>query len=533
MISSTLMLLLLLPASATIKQCGETPPPRFSPCRPSQTEINEIMALLKEGNRHHLEYLKASADESRFRTEDEAGREIDLEDWNDSRLEAERRKNRMESANQEALTKVGAYYGIRPSNLSGSIGDGLLKKGQAHWQPMMHEERDGIYSAIGTRHSDKNGSNTYSFKYEDSYRFKDPETGEETFRNTDSATLDMGATFVSIRVFQRAIKSNNPAVLATTLAFEAAKFDRLTETRWWAAGWRFKEHVANAALSEAIKAAKAVGINDEELEALETRQREAQYAARIGTWGGRLLNPGYTSLGESDENAKQYAKEESARDAIKRQQSELAKRLEDQRKDRAERRRKEEIEEEWREFHRTNPGAFRDAPNRSCGGEGTWTGGIFFPSPPCPSTPAQPARPQINPSPVIPAEPFPSVAPARPSPTFDKLGAINSLAQRGCGNSALPSSEELNNIWTRIAPIPKDSAASERMGLSGCQKSLFDKLMLAASGGGHSSMTVERFEALAAAARSEGQAVVPDDEPAPPRESVPWCLQAPGRRCIR
>jgi hypothetical protein len=491
------------------------------------------MALVKAGNEHHSEYLRSSAKEEGLRKAALKGEDVDLQAWNDRRLNAQSNRDLMEAAYQDALEMAGKYYGVRPSNLSGGIGGGLLKKGQAHWQPMMHEERDGIISAMGTRPSDGNESNTYSFKYEDSYRFRDPETGEETVRKTDSATLDMGATFVSIRVFQRAIKSNNPAVLATTLAFEAAKFDRLTDAHWWATGWRFKEHVANAALSEAIKAAKAVGINDEELQALESRQREAQYAARIGTWGGRLLNPGYTSLEESDDNARQYAKEESARDAIKRQQSELAKRLEDQRKDRAERRRKEEIEEEWREFHRTNPGAFRDAPNSSCGGQGTWTGGVYFPSPPCLSIPAQPARPHINPSPAIPAEPFPSVAPARPNPRFDKLGAINSLAQRGCGNAALPSSEEFNSTWARIAPMPEDSAASERLGLSGCQKSLFDKLMLAASGGGHSSMTVEKFEALAAAARSEGQAVVPDDDPAPPREDVPWCLQAPGRRCIR
>lgn len=161
--------------------------------------------------------------------------------------------------------------------------------------------------------------------------------------------------------------------------------------------------------------------------------------------------------------------------------------------------------------------------------------GLLTPVSPCiPTLPTAQSRHGVAPvqgvSPAQPAVPAGPIAPAPPvQAAFIPLAALNRMAARGCADPWALSQPELDWHWQRLLGTPFDVTAGTKLGLEGCQYSLFMRLMQMASEKNPEKLTREVFAQAATAARAPAYSQ-PFEEPYEPRPearpaapAVPTC----------
>lgn len=104
----------------------------------------------------------------------------------------------------------------------------------------------------------------------------------------------------------------------------------------------------------------------------------------------------------------------------------------------------------------------------------------------------------------VPALPPPAVVATLPRPVeraFSPEISLNSLASNGCADPYALEQEELDWSWSRLLGTRYRPEKADAMGLSGCQRVLFLRLMSMAAAGTPSRLTREDFAAVALEAR--------------------------------
>lgn len=188
-------------------------------------------------------------------------------------------------------------------------------------------------------------------------------------------------------------------------------------------------------------------------------------------------------------------------------------------------------EEERRRWERWGAGSQGSGQGSGCPAP---IPGLLTPILPCvPTLPtAQPSHGVVPPPgvAVLPAQPAaPVVLPAPAQAAFIPLEAFNRLAAKGCTDPWAFSQPELDWHWQRLFGLPFDVTAGPKLGLEGCQYSLFMRLMQMASEKNPEKLTREVFAQAATAARAPAYSQ-PFEEPDEPRTgsrpaapAVPTC----------
>ena len=173
-------------------------------------------------------------------------------------------------------------------------------------------------------------------------------------------------------------------------------------------------------------------------------------------------------------------------------------------------------------------------PSYSGGGNGC---GIGIPGGLSSTLPCAPRLPKVEPRypapPPVAARPTePAVAARLPEPAqpaFSTPHALNRLAAGGCGNPWAFTQEDLDWYWYRLSGTTFNEGSATRLGLEGCQYSLFMRLMQMASERNPERLTTNIFAQAAATARAPAYAQ-PFEEPYEPRTgsgpaspAVPTC----------
>ena len=331
--------------------------------------------------------------------------------------------------------------------------------------------------------------------------------------------MDDGTVFVSIEYLRIARSLGSPAALAAIIDHEAAHFEALVSKE----GWTGFDSGQYRAYARQEKTGAAIGLEESEREWAKSQRKKHAGLAYF-----RELWPGYRAGPASDDYP--YRKDKDLKENLetwKGAQGVLAK-IRAEREDlnaRLETRRQGAPDE-----------GLRDSLNESrhsCGGEGWWAGDVYIPVLPCPDTVRGPMPSPAPPHALTatpPAVAFP--APLQPPPVveaFNPWKTLNDLARRGCADPGSVTQWELDDRWRGLVSIPYNPQAADSMGLSGCQRDLFLRLMRMAADGNPPRLAADIFAQAASAARSP--ASIPDFEEPSNGPAIltcrfhPWCRE--------
>lgn len=498
MIAHAVLSFLLAATADAAVYCGEAVGERHAPCKPGRAERDAVMAkieaaLVQEGKwreRHGVELaLREDMAEAKRRGREPSLRE--LRDWNASLVKLEEAEGEMRRAFSDVMKATQESYGVGPKRRLGRINGGHLDGQQTAWAPVIQESEDFVYRSGPAK-------NPAYLRW-------------QAAANDGSETMDDGTVFVSLDVLRTAKKLGSPALVATTIAREAERFEMLVGK----GGWSGKDSVEYRGYDRQEKTGAAIDLEDSEMRRVGRLRRE--FAGRAGP---RELWPGYRAAPQSEDYPYRKPKDLAENfEAWKGAQDRLV-------EIRAQR---EEFNARLEARHRGGPEeGMRDGlndPRHSCGGEGSWFGDYYVPSFPCGGA----VRPPPEPVPAQPAVPPPAAVPAQPPIYAAPVYLLSGLAARICADPSSAFSPDNHEAYRRGVALSGDDG----MEMSVCQREVYLNLRRIQREG-YGDYDSGYFQSLAERLRSPLVPVPPDgpNPNVPTGPQVPDCILRPGGRCL-
>lgn len=458
--------------------------PRTSPCMPSEEERAELMAQIRAAMRLKEDWESSKTLEERLRGQAILARGRDSSDWRLSAKQLEINERAMRQAFARVAKATQEAYGVGPIRQTGRIHGGLLKGEISVWSPVIQEKESLVYKV------ERPGKKPVYLSY-----VEDPDTLGQT--------LNDGGVIISFKVLENCLAAGSPARLAEVIAHEAAHFEDLTSKKG-ISGYNSAEASAYA---RSMEVGAKIGLDidrSSRIADLHGRFHNRSFELESSGFAGtpyRAL-PGSTDYPyqlRSDSFQDDWHRQHGRVDAIRRQREELARR---------------------------HAGSSQEAVDRSgnatdaCGYPGVSYGEVDIPSIPCPRTiytpppGAIPARPvTLPPAVTVPTLPTPPAP-----PQFDIWGALKELARKGCSNPLAVTQSELDIIWPKIFGMALYPDAAARLGLTGCDAALLDRLVRWASDYKPARFEVSTFLYEASMSRGEIGGGVTDSTGRPQRD---------------
>lgn len=504
--NSILLIMLAVSPAAAVKPCAQAPTATRQPCAPDFRKRKEIMSLIGNATGYYEDWAAARKEEQDLRYLISLGLSADYSRWQDQLKKAAKAKADLDSEFVQIAMKTQAAYRVGPNAKSGTITGGLFDKDQAVWNPILVIEE--TYYEVNR----PNKPPVY-------LRFQNKST-------TLGQTLDDGRVIITIQALHRAVETGSPASLAATFEHEGRHFDDLVGPNGYQSRAKIETHAYRRQLEIAddISLPKndrdnaQLGIDEHvaalRLQAIEEHASRRPYVAPKGS-------KQYPYIPEPDTHQAAWGEYKERLDKIAKEQRKL--------------------HDDIAAVNRgESPSRLRDSLNDAqppagatthdgCGGAGFWAGEVYMPAMPCPRS-LPPAPTDASAIPYVPA---PSGPPATIPPPFRAVPSLSGLAERICASPSAAHSQPFHDDYAAAwYSSSQDVAAMPR-----CQREIFIVLIRIRQQGSPDYNSAY-FQALAENLNMPQPTVFtppePDvDLPVPPGPSVPDCLRAEGRRCIR
>lgn len=417
--------------------------PRNSPCMPSADERALLNAQVEEAVASKEAWQIARSIEESFRQRSLAGGKESYEEWIKAVKLLERSETLMRGKFAAVLKATQDSYGVGPSKPVGKVHGGLLKGETAVWSPVIQENESLVYKV------DRPGKKTVYLSYSE-----DPDTLGQT--------LNDGGVIVSFKVLEDCVKYGSPARLAEVIAHEAVHFEAMTSKK----GISGYSSTEASAYARGLEVGQMIGLDVErssDLARLHARYYNSSLDFESGGWLGvpyraRPNSPDYPYQLRSDSFSEDWHRQNARLAAIRYQREGLVRR---------------------------HAGPDQAAVDRSgtandyCGYPGMSLAGFDIPAIPCGRTIATPSPGSLPVRTAVPSPPVTvPVMPVAPvPPAFDIWGALKNLAKKGCAQTEAVTQNELDELWPKIFGMVYYENAGARLGLTGCEARLVDRLV--------------------------------------------------------
>ena len=435
-----LSVLLAGPAFAAIP-CKNAAGLRTSPCMPVKAEQHAVMgkidaALIKEAKwrdrRTTEDELREALEETKRRGGNPSLRE--LEAWHDSLTKLNEAEGEMRRAFSGVLNTTQDSYGVGPKKRLGTIKGGHLDAQQTVWAPVIQENEDLVYRSGSAQ-------NPAYLRWQEA-------------AGDGAATMDDGMVFVSVELLRTAKRHGSPAVLAAMIDHEAAHFEALVSKEGWTG---FDSGQYRAYLRQETTGA-AIGLEESEQKWAESQRKDfAGRAVFREMWPGYRAEPGSDDYPyRKDKDIKENF--ETWKGAQKRLAEIVAQR--------------DDFNARLAARHQGEPDeGMRDSLNgsrHSCGGAGSWAGGVYLPSFPCEGT----VRSSPEEAPTLPAGPPAVVRPVQPPAYAAPIYLLSALAARICADPSTAHDLANHEAYRRGLVLSGEDGNS----MTPCQREVFQTL---------------------------------------------------------